>query len=220
MELYATHRTSEGTDARLADLPAPATYKEPEPPSAFMKICLQEAVTSHSELGQTAFVLPPFLLRRDRLGLSINDFNQVIAVIPCSWAAAAGVMRGDTVVQASEQHLEGRKLAHVLASLRERDVQEVHLVVARPIAAAAEAPAHEAEEAAAPAVPLRVAPRLAAAPSGHRDVAAALQHARAQQQQESRLKTPSTLFEDRTAPHLPAWCLVGLRSSYSPQSAA
>ena len=104
---------------------------DPRPPAGGMKLALQEAVTAHEEPGVLAMVLPPFLLKRDRLGLDLNEANQVVAVLPGSWAAAAGVARRDTIVQANEQLLEGRTLAQALASLRERDVEEAHLVLVR-----------------------------------------------------------------------------------------
>ena len=196
MELYATHSTVTRTE-RLAELPATA-FRDPEPPSAFMKLCLQDTLTSHaSEPGVVSMVLPPFLLKRDRLGLDLNEANQVVAVLPRSWAAAAGVARRDTIVQANEQRLDGRTLAQALASLRERDVEEVHLVLVRCVAT--ETPPVVAEDVPVTRQAHRPGPRLEVAegvpmrtglgwtglqPKGHADATMALLHARAQQAQE------------------------------------
>ena len=196
MELYATHSTVTRTE-RLAELPATA-FRDPEPPSAFMKLCLQDTLTSHaSEPGVVSMVLPPFLLKRDRLGLDLNEANQVVAVLPRSWAAAAGVARRDTIVQANEQRLDGRTLAQALASLRERDVEEVHLVLVRCVAT--ETPPVVAEDVPVTRQAHRPGPRLEVAegvpmrtglgwtglqPKGHAEATMALLHARAQQAQE------------------------------------
>ena len=76
-QLYATHSTVTCTE-RLAELPAATSFKDPKPPSAFMKLCLQETLTSHAqEPGVAAMVLPPFLLKRDRLGLDLNNDGKV-----------------------------------------------------------------------------------------------------------------------------------------------
>ena len=100
-----------------------------------MKLALQEAVTAHEEPGVLAMVLPPFLLKRDRLGLDLNESNQVTVVLPGSWAAAQGVLRRDKIVQANGEALVGgQQLADALADLRERDVEAVHLVLARRVA--------------------------------------------------------------------------------------
>ena len=112
-----------------------ASFKNPRPPSGGMKLALQEAVTAHEEPGVLAMVLPPFLLKRDRLGLDLNDSNQVTVVLPGSWAAAQGVLRRDKIVQANSEALAGgQQLADALADLRERDVEAVHLVLVRRVA--------------------------------------------------------------------------------------
>mgnify|MGYP002819663579 CR=1 FL=1 len=100
-----------------------------------MKLALQEAVIAHEEPGVLAMLLPPFLLKRDRLGLDLNDSNQVTVVLPGSWAAAQGVLRRDKIVQANGEALVGgQQLADALADLREQDVEAVHLVLARRVA--------------------------------------------------------------------------------------
>ena len=195
-QLYATHSTVTCTE-RLAELPAATSFKDPKPPSAFMKLCLQETLTSHAqEPGVAAIVLPPFLLKRDRLGLDLNKANQVVNVLPGSWAAAAGVARRDTIVQANEQALlDGQTLAQALASLRERDVDEVHLVLVRRVAT--ETPPVVAGGAPVMRQGHRPGPRLQVAegvpmrtglgewtglqPKEHADMTTALSHARAQQ---------------------------------------
>ena len=195
-QLYATHSTVTCTE-RLAELPAATSFKDPKPPSAFMKLCLQETLTSLAqEPGVAAMVLPPFLLKRDRLGLDLNKANQVVKVLPGSWAAAAGVARRDTIVQANEQALlDGQTLAQALASLRERDVDEVHLVLVRRVAT--ETPPVVAGGAPVMRQGHRPGPRLKVAegvpmrtglgewtelqPKEHADMTTALSHARAQQ---------------------------------------
>ena len=117
---------------RAAELPPLSAYEQAKPPSAFMRICLQEAVVSWSTDGTSARILPPFLLRRDELGIGLNDYNRVVALKPYSWAASVGIALGDRIVQCDDQPLNtGRKLARVLAVNRERDKHEVHLVVTR-----------------------------------------------------------------------------------------
>ena len=110
----------------------------PRPPTGGMKLALEEAVTAHEEPGVLARVLPPFLLKGDRgerLGLGLNDSNQVTVVLPGSWAAAQGVLRRDKIVQANTEALVGgQQLADALADLRERDVEAVHLVLVRRVA--------------------------------------------------------------------------------------
>ena len=194
-QLYATHSTVTCTE-RLGDLPAATAFRDPKPPSAFMKLCLQETLTSHAqEPGVAAIVLPPFLLKRDRLGLDLNKANQVVDILPGSWAAAAGVARRDTIVQANEQALlDGRTLAQALTSLRERDVEEVHLVLVRRVAP--ETPPVVAGGAPVMRQGHRPGPRLNVAegvpmrtglgwtglqPKEHADMTMALSHARAQQ---------------------------------------
>ena len=82
----------------------------PRPPTGGMKLALEEAVTAHVEPGVLARVLPPFPLKGDRgerLGLGLNDSNQVTVVLPGSWAAAQGVLRRDKIVQANTEALVG-----------------------------------------------------------------------------------------------------------------
>ena len=113
----------------------------PRPPTGGMKLALEEAVTAHEEEGVLARLLPPFPLkgdRGDRLGLGLNDSNQVTVVLPGSWAAAQGVLRRDKIVQANTEALVGgQQLADALADLRERDVDMAHLVLVRNVAAEA-----------------------------------------------------------------------------------
>ena len=197
MELYATHSTATRTE-RLAELPVATAFRDPEPPSAFMKLCLQDTVTSYAqEPGVVAMVLPPFLLKRDGPGLDLNEANQVVGVLPRSWAAAAGVACRDTIVQANEQLLDGRTLSQALASLHERDVEEVHLVLVRrvttetPPVVAGDVPVRRqghrprARLEVAEGVPMRTGLGWTGLqPKGHADVTMALSHARAQQAQE------------------------------------
>ena len=92
----------------------------PRPPTGGMKLALEEAVTAHEEDGVLARLLPPFPLkgdRGDRLGLGLNDSNQVTVVLPGSWAAAQGVLRRDKIVQANTEALVGgHQLADALPS--------------------------------------------------------------------------------------------------------
>lgn len=118
-----------------AHLLAGAMTEDPRSPTGGMKLALQEAVIAHEEPGVLAMLLPPFLLKRDRLGLDLNDSNQVTVVLPGSWAAAQGVLRRDKIVQANGEALVGgQQLADALADLREQDVEAVHLVLARRVA--------------------------------------------------------------------------------------
>lgn len=223
MELYRQLFGGEPLDPnephqRAAELPPLSAYEEARPPSAFMRICLQEAVVSWSTDGTTARILPPFLLRRDELGLGLNDYNRVVTVKPYSWAASVGVAIGDRFVQCDDQPLNtGRKLTRVMAVARERDKHEVHLVVTRerPDASPDDVPAEgEVTQEAAVSQSHRghqLGPATAPAPLEHREVLTELLGARQLQKQahahveEQRRRRQQRRAEEEHAAHQLGW---------------